>query len=129
MSKQYNQRFVALSAATSTSTSTSPAFYVGDFRLVSLSIETSNTTSSSTFIIQGSNADGLRSGDLAANGSQSTGWSNITIVLPGSLNVGGNVGRGVFTFDPPGYRWMRSATSADGQLNSLATVVFYGESF
>lgn len=128
MAYQYNQQFRAMGAF-SGSTSTSPWFYVGDFRLVSLSIETSNTTSSSTFIIQGSNADGLRSGDLAANGSQSTGASNITIVLPGSLNLAGNVGRGIFTFDPPGYRWMRSCTSADGQTNSLGTVIFDGVSF
>lgn len=122
-SKHYSGRQVAIGSG---STTTSNAWYVGDFRLLTLSIETSNTTSSATFIIQGSNNDGFAS-DLGGP-SQTTGWSNVTIVLPGSLNAGGNVGRGVFTFDPPGYRWIRSTTSAEAQ-QSHGTVIFQGVSF
>lgn len=122
-SKHYTGRQVAIGSG---STTTSGAWFVGDFRLVTLSIETNNTTSSATFIIQGSDADGFAS-DLGGP-SLSTSWSNITIVLPGSLNAGGNVGRGIFTFDPPGYRWMRSTTSAEAQA-SHGTVVFTGVSF
>ena len=127
MAYQSSNYQVAMGAF-SGSTSTSNAWFVGDFRLVTLSIQTSNTTSSATFIIQGSNADGFQVGDLGGP-SLSTGWSNITIVLPGSLNVVGNVGRGLFTFDPPGYRWIRSTTSADPQTASRATVIFTGSSF
>lgn len=106
------------------STLTSPPFFVGDFRLVSVSIVT-NTSATTNIVLQGSNADGLRSGDLGGLASN-TGWSNITIVLPGSLNQNQNVGTGLFVFDPPGWRWMRSfiTTGVSG-----TTIVFYGTSF
>ena len=107
MAFQYTNRQVAIGSG---STTTSNAWFVGDFRLVTMSIETSNSTSAATFVIQGSNADGLQQADLGGPTSM-TAWSTITIVLPGSLNAFGNVGRGVFTFDPPGYRWIRSFTS------------------
>lgn len=117
-----NDTVVAMGAF-SGSTSTSPAVFTGDARLVTLSVQTSNSTSAATFIIQGSNADGLTAGDLGGP-SLTTGWSNITILLPASLNLAGNVGRGLFTFNPPGYRWMRSATSADPQTASIGTLIF-----
>lgn len=126
MSKQYTQSYTAIGSG---STATSNAWFAGDFRLVSVSINSSGSLGPTNVIIQGSNADGLRAGDLGGP-SQSTGWSNITIIVPGSLNAAGNVGAGVFTFDPPGYRWMRSAVSAT--LNSVAsamTVIFNGVSF
>jgi hypothetical protein len=128
MAYQYTDRHVAMGAH-SGSTSTSPAFFIGDFQRLTISIQTSNTTSSSTFIIQVSNADGLQVGDLAANGSQSTGWSNLTIIQKASLNLDGNVGRGQFQIDPTGYRWVRSATSADPQTASRGTLIFVGTSF
>ena len=114
------------------STATSAAWYVGDFRLLTASIETSASTlgdAANGVIIQGSNADGIGQADLG--GPTSTlGWSNITIVLTGTLNAGGNAGRGVFTFDPPGYRWVRSIVSST--LHSAAsgsTVIFRGVGF
>lgn len=129
MAYQYAQRFVAIGSG---STSTSPPWFVGDFRLLSVSIETSASTlgdAANGVIIQGSNADGLQQADMG-NASQTTGWSNITIVTTGTLNAGGNLGRGVFTFDPPGYRWVRSIVSPT--LHSTAsgsTVIFEGSSF
>lgn len=126
MAKQYSQSYVAIGSG---STATSNAWFSGDFRLVSVSINSSASLGPTNVIIQGSNANGLSTGDLGGP-SQSTGWSNITIIVPGTLNAGGNVGAGVFTFDPPGYRWMRSIVSAT--LNSVAsamTVTFNGVSF
>lgn len=126
MAYQYSQRFVAMGSG---STSTSPPFLVQDFRLLTVSIESSGSLGPTNVIIQGSNNDGLQATDLGS-ATQSTGWSNITIVLPGSLNAGGNVGKGIFTFDPPGYRWVRSAVSPTLQsVASAMTITFTGESF
>ena len=129
MAYHFHDTYVAIGSG---STSTSNAFYVGDFRLLTVSIETSASTLGDAVngvIIQGSNADGLQASDLGGP-SLTTGWSNITIVLTGTLNAGGNAGRGIFTFDPPGYRWIRSVVSST--LHSTAsgsTVIFHGVSF
>src|SRR2546429_8722243 len=106
------------------STLTSPAWYVGDFRLVTVSIVTS-ASATTNIILQGSNADGFQLSDLGGLTSN-TGWSNITVVLPGSLNQNQNVGKGLFVFDPPGWRWVRSfiTTGVSG-----TTVIFNGTSF
>ncbi len=113
------------------STSTSGAWFVGNFRLLTVSVVSGTSLSAATVIIQGSNADGFGqvSGDLGGPTSM-TGWSNITAILPGSLNLGGNVGSGIFTFDPPGYRWVRS-TCSPGSVSaaSVTTVIFTGVSF
>ncbi len=128
MSVPYSGRQVAIGSG---STSTSNAWYVGDFRLLTVSIETSASTlgdAANGVIIQGSNAEGFH-GDLG-NASQTTNWSNITIIQTGTLNAGGNLGRGIFTFDPPGYRWVRSIVSST--LHSAAsgsTVIFEGVRF
>jgi len=111
------------------STSTSVPWFVGDFRLLTVSVESSASLGPAAVQIQGSNADGLQVLDIG-NASQSTAWSNLTIILPGTLNAGGNVGRGIFTFDPPGYRWIRSVVSST--LHSVAsaiTVTFTGTRF
>jgi hypothetical protein len=109
------------------STSTSSAWFVGGFRLLTVSIQSGATQAgAANCIIQGSNADGLQQADLGGPTS-ALGWSNITIVLPGSLNAGGNVGRGLFTFDPPGYRWVRSfVSSTEHSVSSAWTVIFTG---
>ncbi len=130
MSKQYTQFYTAMGSG---STATSNAFFVGDFRLISVSVNSSASlgvpAAGQSIIIQGSNADGLRASDLGGPASN-TGWSTITQILPGSLNLAGNVGSGVFTFDPPGYRWIRSATSpANVSVASATTIVFNGMSF
>ena len=103
------------------STLTSPAWYVGDFRLLTVSIVTS-ASATTNVIFQGSNADGFQAADLGGLTSN-TGWSNITIVLPGSLNQNQNVGAGLFTFDPPGWRWIRSVITTNP---SGTTVIFAG---
>ena len=109
------------------STATSTAWFVGDFRLLSVSIQSGATQAgAANCIIQGSNADGMQAADLGGPTS-ALGWSNITIVLPGSLNAGGNAGRGLFTFDPPGYRWIRSFVSVtEHSVSSAWTVIFAG---
>jgi len=122
--KHYVQRQVAIGSG---STSTSPAWLVADYRLLTVSVESSASLGPTNVVIQGSNNDGFAS-DLGGP-SQTTGWSNITIIQPGTLNAGGNVGRGIFTFDPPGYRWVRSFVSST--LHSVAsamTVIFEGTS-
>ena len=103
------------------STLTSPAWYVGDFRLLTVSIVTSGSATTNV-ILQGSNADGLQLSDLGGLASN-TGWSNITIVLPGSLNQNQNVGTGLFVFDPPGWRWIRSVITTNP---SGTTITFTG---
>ena len=111
------------------STSTSPAWFVGDFRLLTVSVESSASLGPANVQIQGSNADGLQALDIGGP-SLATTWSNITIILPATLNAGGNVGRGIFNFDPPGYRWVRSIVSST--LHSVAsaiTVTFTGTRF
>ena len=122
-----HKSFVAIGSG---STSTSNAWFVGDFRLLTVSIETSASTlgdgATGGIHIEGSNADGFQQADLGGPTS-SQGWSKLTIVLTGALNAGGNQGKGLFTFDPPGYRWVRSIVSST--LHSTAsgsTVVFGG---
>jgi hypothetical protein len=112
------------------STSTGSPWYVGDFRLLTVSIHSGATQAgAANCIIQGSNNDGLQTSDLGGP-TATQGWSNITIVLPGSLNAGGNVGRGLFTFDPPGYRWVRSfVSSTEHSVSSCWTVIFTGVRF
>ena len=125
MPQHYLGRQVAIGSG---STSTSNAWFVGDFRLLTVSVASSASLGPTNVVIQGSNSDGLQAGDLGGPTSN-TGWSNITIILPGTLNAGGNVGAGMFTFDPPGYRWIRSFVSST--LHSVAsamTVIFAGES-
>lgn len=106
------------------STLTSPAWFVGDFRLLTVSIVTS-ASATTNIILQGSNADGFQAADLGGLASN-TGWSNITVVIPGSLNASGNVGSGIFTFDPPGYRWVRSVITTNP---SGTTITFTGVRF
>ena len=87
---------------TSSSSGTGLACWVGDARLITLSIR-SSTASASRFTISGSNDDGFQS--AIAEGS----WSVITTI----------VSQGIYTLDP-GARWIRaeqpnfalSATSA-----------------
>jgi hypothetical protein len=108
----------------SASTLTSPAWFVGDFRLLTVSITTS-TSGLTNVVLQGSNADGMQAGDLGGLASN-LGWSNITVVQPGSLNQNQNVGTGLFTFDPPGWRWIRSVITTNP---SGTTIIFTGARF
>jgi len=112
------------------STSTGSPWYVGDFRLLTVSVQSGATQAgAANCIIQGSNADGFQQADLGGAVSM-LGWSNLTIIQPGSLNAGGNAGRGLFTFDPPGYRWVRSfVSSTEHSVSSAWTVIFTGARF
>jgi hypothetical protein len=126
VSKKYTGRQVAIGSG---STSTSGAWFVGDYRLLTVSIESSASLGPTNVVIQGSNCDGLQQGDLGGPTSN-TGWSNITTIIPGTLNIGTNVGRGIFTFDPPGYRWVRSFVSSTLQsVASNMTVIFAGVTY
>ena len=110
------------------STSTSSAWFVGGFRLLTVSVQSGGTQAgAANCIIQGSNADGFQSLTDLGGPTSNVGWSNLTIILPGALNAGGNAGRGIFTFDPPGYRWVRSFVSAtEHSVSSCWTVIFTG---
>lgn len=87
---------------TSSSSGTGPACWVGDARLITLSIRSSNA-SASRYTINGSNDNGFQA--AIAEGS----WSVLTTI----------VSQGLYTLDP-GARWIRaeqpnfalSATSA-----------------
>jgi hypothetical protein len=84
------------------SSGTGPAVFVGDCRLLTLSVQTS-TGSASRFTISGSNANGFAEAIPGAS------WSVMTTILSA----------GIYTIDP-GARWVRgeqpnfslSATSA-----------------
>lgn len=88
---------------TSSSSGTGLAVFVGDARLISLSVQ-SSTGSASRFTISMSNADGM------AAAIPETSWSAVTAIL----------NAGIYVIDP-GARWLRaeqpvfslSATSAN----------------
>lgn len=109
------------------STATSSPWFVGGFRLLTVSIQSGATQAgAANCLIQGSNSDGMQSADLGGATSM-LGWSILTVIQPATLNAAGNVGRGLFTFDPPGYRWVRSVVSAtEHSVASAWTVVFTG---
>ena len=112
----YTGRFEAI---TSASTSTSTAWFVGDFRLVTVSFMSSDTTPS-RFTIQGSNADGFGASDLGA-ATSNTNWS-----LVSGVNMVG-VTPGMVTLDPPGYRWLRiTVDPSEHQSGSSGTIVVAG---
>lgn len=75
---------------TSASSGTSPAFWIGDARLITVSIQTS-TASASRFTTQLSNADGFQVSIPDAS------WSIATTITGGA---------GIYTIDP-GARWLR----------------------
>lgn len=97
---------------TSGSTSTSAPWFVGDFRLLTISFMSSGSLGPSRFTVQGSNADGMRASDLGGSTSL-TNWSLIT-----GVNMIG-VTPGMVTFDPPGYRWIR--VTVEPTTNSVAS--------
>ena len=126
---QYGNRQVLLGAASgSASTNTSAPWFVGDFRLVSLSFASSGTLGASRFTLQGSNADGLQAADLGA-ATSNTNWSLVT-----GVNMVG-VTPGMITLDPPGYRWLRghvtpfSTFSDVASATSNTTLMGWGVSF
>lgn len=112
----YTGRFVAI---TSTSTSTSTPYYTGDFRLITVSFLSSDT-SPSRFTIQGSNADGFQVADLGGATSNAN-WS-----LVSGVNMIG-VTPGMVTLDPPGYRWLRiTVDPSEHQSGSSGTIIIAG---
>ena len=112
MAYQYSQSKVLLGSG---STNTSGPYFVGDFRLVTVSFSSMGTLGASRFTIEGSNADGLQAADLG--GSTSTiGWS-----LVSGVNMVGTT-PGMVTFDPPGYRWIRATVTPFSTFSDLASV-------
>ena len=111
MAYQYTARKVLLD---STSTNTSGAYFVGDFRLVTLSFESRASLGASRFTVDGSNADGLQASDLGGATSPA-GWSLVT-----GVNMVG-VTPGLVTFDPPGYRWLRAHVTPFSTFSDLAS--------
>ena len=120
MAYQYSHR---VDVITSASTSTSSPMFVGDFRLLTVSFQSSGSLGPSRFTLQGSNADGLQ--DTLLGGSTSaTGWS-----LVSGVNIIG-VTPGMITLDPPGYRWMRATVApANHSAASVTTITINGISF
>jgi hypothetical protein len=81
---------LGLAAHTSGSSGSSPSIFVGDCRLLSVSVQTS-TASASNITISLSNNHGLNSEDSLLV------WSTVTVIP----------NRGIFTVDP-GARWLRA---------------------
>ena len=118
MAYSYNQSFIALNSA---STATSASWYVGDFRLVSMSVESKASLGASRITVWGSNADGI--GTALSAGTQ--GWSIVS-----GINLIGMGPNAMFTFDPPGYRWMRVTVEPLTQsAASYTTAILNGVSF
>jgi len=105
----------------STSTATSPPFFVGDFRVVTLSWQSKASLGASRFTVWGSNADGFQAQDLAVSGSLSTGWS----VFSGVNMVGGP---SIISWAPPGIRWMRVSVEPTTQSAASHTTITYNGS-
>lgn len=84
---QYSKLHVMLGSA-SAATRSAPVF-IGDFRQMSLSIE-SSTASASRYTFQGSNAEGFQAAIREAE------WSSLTVITT----------QGLQTVDP-GLRWLR----------------------
>ena len=59
------------------STNTGPAWYVGDFRLLTVSFQSAGSLGASRFTVQGSNADGFQASDLGGPTSLA-GWSLVS---------------------------------------------------
>lgn len=86
------------------STATSPPLFVGDARMVSVSLTT--TTTASLYTLQGSNAEGFIAAIPAGQ------WSTVTVLtLPGIYAV------------QPGMRWLRGQQAASS--SSCTLIVAY----
>ena len=85
----WNPRSKVLHGAGSNSSGTAQCF-VGDARLISLSIQSGSNTSASRYTISLSNADGYQAT------IPGTSWSVVTVIL----------GQGAYTIDP-GARWLQ----------------------
>lgn len=121
MAYSYSQSYVALG---SSSTATSTPFFVGDFRLLTISFQSRASLGASRLTIEGSNANGLDgAADFTNSGSLSTSWSVVT-----GINM---VGRtpGTVALDT-GYRWVRAIVPVATQsAASYTTAIFNGVSF
>lgn len=102
------------------STSTSDWWFVGDFRLLTMSFASSASLGPSIFTVEGSNLDGFQSALPTAT------QGNPGASLVSRVNMVG-VAPGMVTFDPPGYRWVRVAVpSANQSVASAATIIASG---
>ena len=102
------------------STSTSNWWWVGDFRLLTVSFSSRGSLGPSRLTIEGSNADGFQTAPPAATAAAS---------LISGVNLVG-VTPGMVTFDPPGYRWVRATVAPASQSAASAlTVTFVGKGF
>lgn len=99
------------------STSTSNWWWVGDFQLLSVSFSSRGSLGPSRLTVEGTNADGFQ--DVLPSAT-----------TPASLISGINlvgVTPGMVTFNPPGYRWVRTTVApANQSVASSLTVIFAG---
>lgn len=103
------------------STSTTGWWFVGDFRLLSMSYSSRGSLGPSRLTVEGSNADGLQAVDLPSTTTAASLISGINLV---------GVTPGMVTFDPPGYRWIRlTVAPANHSVASSLTVILVGKSF
>lgn len=101
-----------------TSNLTGVPWLVADYRLLTVSIE-SSTASASRYTIVGSNDDGLSGTSLRAASAltQQNGWSIVTVVTA----------PGVYGFATTGFRWINAFRDAFSvSASSNATVTFEG---
>ena len=97
------------------STSTSGWWWVGDFRLLSMSFSSRGSLGPSRITVEGSNGDGFQSALPAATAAGS---------LVSGVNIIG-ITPGMVTFEPPSYRWIRAtvAPAAQSDASSLTVIV------
>ena len=113
-----------------TSNITSPNIFVGDYKMVTLSIRTGSPFAS-RITVQACNLDGFQS-SLSENGGfgNSTvpigGWSHMTVILPtGVTNMFTISAQGAGSAMPRWINVLRS-TEVSGQTASNVTVALYG---
>lgn len=107
----YTTRQVNLGANTSSQTGT--PWYVGDAATLSVSIS-SSASNGSRFTIVGSNDDGFQSalGTPSQTGSAGN-WSVVTAIVQ----------QGIYTIDPPAFRWINAFRDGTS-VASMTTIVF-----
>lgn len=103
------------------STSTTGWWWVGDFHRLTMSYSSRGSLGPSRITVEGSNADGFQASDLPTTTQAASLISGINCL---------GVTPGMVTFDPPGYRWIRTTVApANQSVASSLTIIFAGQRF
>lgn len=109
--------FAHTALGANTSNLTGAAWFTGDFRQMTISIQ-SASNSASRYTVIGTNDDGLRAAlNTPSQNVPANGWSIVTVITS----------QGLYAFDPyPGFRWMNVFRDASSLGASNVTVRLTG---